>query len=284
MSVKEKNLAVFDSEPGSHLYEHRIRLEKIKDELLKFGITSNQAKVYIYLGKCGSKTAPEVFKTLDLPRTETYYILNALQNRGIVSSDLSSPIRYSALPLEQTFLILLNAEKEKIKVLSAQTKEISDLWEQIPGFAVETTDNTSEKLQMIQGQPQIFSKLGNMINSHKEEILIFGSIKDISRLYHSNILDSLPNSILDVKIIISPAKIIPAFAEKIDKKRIRLLPESKQDNQCFVIKDREEIMLFLRNAVYPSNDIFAMWSDSKALIGSMHNLFNYSWDDGEACY
>lgn len=284
MSTKEKNLAVFDSEPGSHLYEHRIRLEKIKDELLKYGITSNQAKVYIYLGKSGAKTAPEVFKTLGLPRTETYYILNTLQNRGIVITDMHSPIRYSALPLEQAFSILLNAEREKIKVLSEQTKEISELWEQIPGFAIETADAPTEKLQMIQGQPQIFSKLGNMVDNHKEELLIFGSVKDLSRLYHSNILDSLPNSILDVKIIISPAKTLPTFVEKIDKKRIRLLPESKQDNQCFVIKDREEIIVFLRNAIYPSNDIFAMWSDSKALIGSMYNLFDYSWNDGEVCY
>jgi HTH-type transcriptional regulator, sugar sensing transcriptional regulator len=284
MSVKEKNLAIFDSEPGSHLYEHRMRLEKIKDELLKFGLTSNQAKVYIYLGKSGPRTAPEVFKTLGFPRTETYYILNTLQNRGIVSSNLSSPVKYSALPLEQTFLALLDAEKEKIKALSQQTKEISALWEQIPAFTVETAGNDAEKLQMIQGQPQIFSKLGNMINNHKEEILIFGSIKDLSRLYHSNILDSLPNSILDLKIIVSPAKTMPAFAEKIDKRRIRLLPESKQDNQCFVIKDREEIVIFLRNAIYPSNDIFAIWSDSKALVDSMHKLFDYSWDDGEVCH
>jgi HTH-type transcriptional regulator, sugar sensing transcriptional regulator len=284
MAAKEKNLAIFDSEPGSHLYEHRIRLEKIRDELLKFGLTSNQAKVYIYLGKSGPKTAPEVFKTLGFPRTETYYILNTLQNRGIVTSDLSSPLRYSALPLEQTFSTLLDAEKEKLKVLSEQTKEISALWEQVPGFAVETAENTSEKLQMIQGQPQIFSKLGNMINSYNEEILIFGSVKDLSRLYHSNILDSLPNSILDVKIIISPANTMPAFAEKIDKKRIRLLPESKQDNQCFVIKDHDEIVIFLRNAIYPSNDIFAMWSDSKALVDSMHTLFDYSWNDGEVCH
>jgi HTH-type transcriptional regulator, sugar sensing transcriptional regulator len=284
MAAKEKNLAIFDSEPGSHLYEHRIRLEKIRDELLKFGLTSNQAKVYIYLGKSGPKTAPEVFKTLGFPRTETYYILNTLQNRGIVTSDLSSPLRYSALPLEQTFSTLLDAEKEKLKVLSEQTKEISALWEQVPGFAVETAENTSEKLQMIQGQPQIFSKLGNMINSYNEEILIFGSVKDLSRLYHSNILDSLPNSILDVKIIVSPANTMPAFAEKIDKKRIRLLPESKQDNQCFVIKDHDEIVIFLRNAIYPSNDIFAMWSDSKALVDSMHTLFDYSWNDGEVCH
>jgi HTH-type transcriptional regulator, sugar sensing transcriptional regulator len=284
MSLKEKNLAIFDSEPGSHLYEHRVRLEKIKDELLKFGLTSNQAKVYIYLGKSGPKTAPEVFKTLGFPRTETYYILNTLQNRGIVNSDLSSPVRYSALPLDQTFEALLDAEKEKIKVLSEQTKEISALWEQVPTFTTEKTDNTTEKLQMIQGQPQIFSKIGNMVNTHKEEILIFGSIKDLSRLYHANILDSLPNSILDAKIIVSPANTMPAFAEKIDKRKIRLLPESKQDNQCFVIKDREEIVVFLRNSTYPSNDIFAMWSDSKALVDSMYNLFNYSWDDGEVCH
>jgi sugar-specific transcriptional regulator TrmB len=284
MSLKEKNLAIFDSEPGSHLYEHRVRLEKIKDELLKFGLTSNQAKVYIYLGKSGSKTAPEVFKTLGFPRTETYYILNTLQNRGIVRSDLSSPVRYSALPLEQTFVALLDAEKEKIKVLSEQTKKISDLWDQVPAFTTETADDTAEKLQMIQGQAQIFSKIGNMVNSHKEEIVIFGSIKDLSRLYHANILDSLPNSILDVKIIVSPANTMPAFAEKIDKRKIRLLPESKQDNQCFVIKDHEEIVIFLRNATYSTNEIFAMWSDSKALVDSMHKLFDYSWDDGEVCH
>lgn len=284
MSGNEKNLVIFDSAPGMHMYEHKMHLDRIKNELLKFGLSQNQAKVYIYLGKFGSKTAPEVFKALDLPRTETYHILNTLQNRGIVTADLSSPVRYSSLPLEQAILALINAEKEKINVLSEQTKELSDLWDQVPAFAIETSDNISEKLQMVQGQPQIFTKISNMINSANEGVLIFGSQKDLSRFYHSDILDTLSNSILDVRMIVSPAKTMPTFAEKMDKKRIRLMPETKQDNQCFVIKDHDEILIFLRNATHPSNDIFAIWSDSKALIDFTHRLFDYSWNDSEVCY
>ena len=34
---------VFDSEPESRLHEYKIELEKICDELMKFGLTKNQA-------------------------------------------------------------------------------------------------------------------------------------------------------------------------------------------------------------------------------------------------
>lgn len=284
MSSKEKNLAVFDSEPGSHLYEHRMRLEKVKSELLKFGLTPNQAKVYIFLGKFGPKTAPEVFKALDLPRTETYYIINTLQNRGIVTGELSTPARYTALPIEKTISILIDAEKEKINTLAKQQEEISELWNDVPAFAVETTEDTKEKLQMLQGNPQIFTKISDMINTAREEILILGSIKDISRFYHSNIFDTLENSILHIRIIISPASTIPEFADKIDKRRIKVMPTSKTDNQCFILKDNQEILMFLRNATHPSNDVFGVWSDSKPLTDAMHNLFDYTWDEAEVCH
>lgn len=66
--------SVFESSPGSTLYDYRISLDKFKGELTKFGLTSNQCKVYIYLGKHGHKTAPQVCKALRIPRTETLNI------------------------------------------------------------------------------------------------------------------------------------------------------------------------------------------------------------------
>jgi len=283
MLDKEKNLTVFDSDPGSHMYDNKMRLEKIKGELLKFGLTSNQAKVYIFLGKFGPKTAPDVFKALGLPRTETYYIINTLQNRGIVTAELSSPTRYSALPIEKTISILIDAEKEKINTLAKQQDEISELWNAVPTLAIETIDDEKEKLQMLQGNPQIFTKISNMVNTAREEFLIFGSVKDLSRFYHSNIFDALPNAIFNVRIIVSPAHTVPEYVEKIDKRRIKIMPTSKTDNQCFVLKDNREILMFLRNATHPSNDIFAVWSDSKPLIDAMHNLFDYSWEEASVC-
>ncbi|HEV2192355.1 MAG TPA: helix-turn-helix domain-containing protein [Nitrosopumilaceae archaeon] len=284
MSGKEKNLAIFDSEPGSHLYEHKIRLEKIRNELFKFGLTPTQAKIYIYLAKFGSKSAPDIIKALSLPRTETYYVLNALQSRGIITAELSSPMKYTALPLEQTMSVLINTEKEKINILSKQQEEVLQIWNEIPPFTIETNEIENEKVQMMHGNPPILNKITNMINTAKEGIAIFGSVKDLSRFHHSAVFDTLPNSILDVRIVVSPAQTLPQFAEKIDKKRIKLMPSSEKDNQCFVIKDHDEILVFLRNATHPSSDMFAVWSDSKPLIDSMHNLFDYSWDDAEVCY
>src|SRR5579862_7594643 len=81
----EVQFGMFAPYDGSNLYEYKLKIERVREELTKFGLSSNQAKVYMYLGKYGPKSAPEVFRSLDLPRTETYYILNILQSRGIVT-------------------------------------------------------------------------------------------------------------------------------------------------------------------------------------------------------
>ena len=70
----------------------------------------------------------------------------------------------------------------------------------------------------------------------------------------------------------------------MDKKKIRLIPKEKNDNKCFVIKDNNEVILILRNATHPSHNVFAIWSDSKSLIDSIQQLFDYSWDASEVSY
>jgi sugar-specific transcriptional regulator TrmB len=275
---------VFEAEPGSAMYEHKMNLQKVTEELLKFGVTANQAKIYIYLGKYGPKTAPEVFKALQLPRTETYFILNSLQSRGIINAELSSPTRYSAIPLGQALSTLVNAEKEKLDLLNQQKKELTELWDNIPSYVVETNETKSEKLQMVQGSGLILSKIKDMIKNAKEEILIFGSEKDLSRFYYADIIDSLSDSLLHVRIILSPARKISTFLKDVDKKIIKVMPDSPTDNQCFVIADRQEILFFLRNATHASHNLFGLWADSRSLIDSMHSLFDYGWDNAEVCH
>jgi len=100
MGGAEKSMNIVNSTPDSRLYEYKLGIERITEDLVKFGLTKSQAKVFIYLGKYGSKTSPEVCKDLNLPRTETYHILNVLTNRGIVVSEFSHPTRYSSIQME----------------------------------------------------------------------------------------------------------------------------------------------------------------------------------------
>ena len=106
MAKETKQTSVFDSSPDSQMYEYKLSVEKVQAELSQYGLTSNQSKVFIYLGKYGAKTAPEVCKALKLPRTETYHLLSALQNKGIVEASFEHPIKFTASPLDKAIWIL----------------------------------------------------------------------------------------------------------------------------------------------------------------------------------
>ena len=277
-------LSLFDSPPGTKLHEYKMSLERIENELLKYGLTHNQAKVFIYLGKYGSKTAPEVCNALNIHRTETYNILHTLQNKGIVTAEMVHPARFSAISMDKAILTMVNAEKERVKTLEKNEKEFVDVWDKIPSFMVETQETKFEKLQMLQGTNSIDTKIKEMISDAKEEFLILGSEKDISRFYHSDFIKSLNDSSLDFKLIISPAQKIPHFLEEVDKTRVKIMPNSKTENQCFIVKDSDEVIIFLRNANHPSRSVFAIWAESRSMIDSMRTLFDYSWENSETIY
>jgi sugar-specific transcriptional regulator TrmB len=268
---------VFDSEPESRLHEFKIELEKICDELMKFGLTKNQAKVFMYLGKYGSKTSPDVCKALKLPRTETYNVLNDLLNLGIISSEFHHPTKYSALQMNKAILIMINDAQENVNKLSKKELEVTKLWNNVPMFDSETNEGKLEKFQMLQGVPRINNKMKEMIKDAKEEIKIICTEKDLSRFYYSDFLDMLGTSHVDVKLVISPTQKMPRFIQSIDRSKIRLMPANTGDNQCFIVKDSDEVLVFLRNADQPSKNAFAFWTDTSSLINSMKKLFDYSW-------
>jgi hypothetical protein len=57
------------------------------------------------------------------------------------------------------------------------------------------------------------------------------------------------------------------------------MTNNNEDNQCFIVKDSDEVLVFLRNADRPSKDAFAFWTNTNSLINSMNKLFDYSWQN-----
>jgi len=276
-STKEVELTLFNSDPDSKLYEYKSELDKIQDELLKFGLTSNQAKVFMFLGKYGSKTSPEVCNSLNLPRTETYNVLNSLINRGIVISEFQHPTRYTALPMDKAILTMVNAAQEHVNDLAKKEIILAKLWNKIPSFVGEENESTTEKFQMLQGTTRVHNKLREMINNTKNEFQIFCTETDLSKFYYSDFLDMLGSMQADLKLIVSPTKKIPRYIRAIDETKIRILANTDVENQCFIVKDNDEVLIYLRNNEKSSKDAFAFWTNTGSLVKSMKNLFSYSW-------
>ena len=284
MRGEQEEITIFNSDSESTLHEYKIGIEHIQNELIKFGLTKNQAKVFIYLGKYGSKTSPEVCSALKLPRTETYHILNVLQNIGIVVSEFSHPAKYSAMPMEKAIATMVRTAQENVDKLATTEHEITKLWNKIPFFTIENKELQSEKFQMLKGTPRIHTKMREMLFNTKNECSLFCTTKDLSRFYYSNLLESTNSLAIDFKLILSPDQGIPNFVNKIPRTKIKIIPKNNENNQCFFINDNNEVLIFLRNANYPARNIFAFWTDSKSLIESMNLLFGYAWKNSKLFY
>jgi len=281
--LSSEQLNLFDNESDTAMYKHKLTLEKIRNELINFGLTKSQAKVFIYLGKYGSKTASEIAKALQLPRTETYHLVNSLQNLGLVVAELAHPTKYSALEMSKAISTLVKQEQERIDNLATKEESLSKMWKQIPFFAVETDESKSEKMQLLHGTGPITNKIKEMIGSSSEDFKIYGSVSDLHRMYHSDTFDWIESSPTDLKMVVSPLNKKPEFLSELDPKKIKAIP-SNSENKCFIVNDKKEVLIFMRNATHQSRQTFAWWSDSETLVDMMSTLFDLSWEKGESLY
>ena len=273
---------IFENDPDSSSYEHKQSVDQLQEQFSKFGLTANQIKVYIFLGKYGSKTAPEVCRALKLPRTETYHLLTTLQNKGIVSATFQHPIKFSALPLTNAIKSMVNTEKERIKKLEKQEEELTKLWDTIPNYHNEPDLAKEDKFQMLQGENQIYGKINDMIINTKNEFQIIGNEKDFLKFYHANFLEPLDKSDIELKILTKSSTRTLYVFDEIDRTNVKKIPSNTDGDICFVIKDSEEILFFMKNSESGKENIAAMWTNSSAMVYSKKLLFDLLWSKSKS--
>jgi len=251
--------------------------EEIRDELLKFGLTSNQVKVFFYLGKFGSKTAIEISRSLRMPRTETYHLLSSLQSKGIVLSSFNHPTKFSSVPLDKAMVALINAESARLNSLKSSEPLLKTLWDKVPNLGAGSKDIEEEKFQVLRGGNQVNSKIIGMLSNTKNEFLILGCEKDFLRFYHADFLDIIKNNSIDYKLLTSTSEKAWYIFDDIDKSKVRQLESSIKDNLCFLIKDEKEILIFVKNSQITNKEVTALWTNSESMIYSNILLFKNLW-------
>ena len=252
------------------------KYEEIRDELQKFGMTQNQVKVFFYLGKFGSKTAIEISRSLQMPRTETYHLLTALQNKGMILTSFDHPTKFSSVPLDKAIFALVNTESERLNSLKKSEPILKKLWSSIPDMGKELAEQ-EEKFQTLRGGNQVNSKIIDMISRAENEFLILGCEKDFLKFYHANFLDAFKNNSVDFKFLTAASEKSWYIFDDIDKSKVKKLPVSVKDNLCFLIKDEKEMILFVKKANDTDKEVTAFWTNSESMIYSNILLFKNLW-------
>jgi sugar-specific transcriptional regulator TrmB len=206
-------------------------------------------------------------------------LLTALQNKGIVSATFEHPIKFSVLPIQEAIHVLVSTETERLKKLKKSGPILEKLWEKIPGFTADSNTEPEEKFQVLQGGNQVNSKIFDMILNAKNQCRIFGSEKDMIKFYHANFFEALNKHGIDYKILSPVSKKSQYIFKNMDKTKIKELCSTVKDNLCFLIKDDDEVLFFIKNSTGSNREMRAICTNSETIIYSKSLLFNNYWSN-----
>jgi sugar-specific transcriptional regulator TrmB len=243
--------------------------------LIKYDLTPNQARVYVYLSKIGIKTASEISKSLKIPRTETYHLLSTLQQKGIIFSVFGKPTKFNAVGIDESIAILVNNEKNRIKELETGKASIIELWKTIPKYVGEQEKTDENRFQTLQGRNSILGKLEQMIKESSENILVLGTESDFKNFYHTNFTELLQKTKSQLKILTDYKKKNRHIFEDISVKKMKMLDDKNREDFCFIVKDDSEVIFFVSNPQI--KDVMAIWTDSKSFVTTLRSLFSLIW-------
>jgi len=250
-------------------------IQELTRMLVRYDLTPNQAKVYLFLSKIGVKTASEISKALKIPRTETYHLLSTLQQKGIIFSVFGKPTKFNAVGLDESLEILLNNEKNRLAELETGKDSLIKLWKIIPDYAENDKESQDNKFQSLQGRNSILVKLEQMIKESKENVLVLGTDADFKRFYFTEFTELLEKTKSNLRILTDFTENTPNIFEDMPSKTVKKIDDKNREDFCFIIKDDSEVIFFISNNKV--KDMLAVWTDSKAFVTTLRSLFSLMW-------
>ena len=254
--------------------DHKDSMKKINESLIHYGLTPNQSKVYLYLTKTGEKTASGISKNLNIPRTESYHLLNSLEQKGIIFSIFGKPTKFNSVPIDDALTIIIDNEKNRILDLELKKERILTLWNTIPKHVDDSENIDGNKFQILQGRNSILVKIERMVKTPEKEIMVLGSDTNFIKFYHTEFVNLLKKTKAELQVLTTYSKKGQFALDGIPLNNIKKLDESNRHNFSFIIKDDSEVVFFINSG---SSELMAIWTDSKSFVSTLKSLFKLIW-------
>ncbi len=156
---------------------------------MDFGLTQIDADIYIFLAKKGTQKGLEIRNALKLTKEQIYSSLKNMKSKGIISSTIEHPARFSALPFEKVLDLFIKAKVEETQRLQQTKDEILSNWESLK---IAENDN-SAKFTVIQGRTFIYSKIQQMIQETTKQVLTITTVPTLAQADQRGIFDLINN-------------------------------------------------------------------------------------------
>jgi len=251
--------------------------------LLKdFGLSDDEAQIYLGLLRMGGAKASEVSYFTKIDRVKAYKMLENLKNFGFITSTLSSPAIFSANDIEKTLddviqRKLLDAEK-------LQTHKFH-LLQLLENFKVKEADTGLPRLTVISGRANIYYQMIKIIDEAQDELYLAVSVSDLIRMFYTNIPEALEKARKrNVTIKLITELEITTKLDCVQRLGFNYFKIAKLPSQGRILCNSDQVVVSGYTSTSSSQQTYedsALITNSDEIGGSMRSLCKYMWSTGQ---
>jgi len=259
-------------------------IEHVNDVSLAFssalGLDFQSGQIYLTLLRSGPITTGSLAKEMKIDRNKIYRKIDELVSEGFVSMTLSSPKLCIPTDPENSINLVLQKKKKDIERINKIKK---DIIKKVNGIVSTPFGTSMPTFRVIQGLENVYSGISIALETAKDIVYIVTPIKDIMRMYHSDIPEKIKLckknggrvfliTDSDEKLVIPYIKRINATENKIGK-----LPSNGRiavfENMQMFMSDSTNTTDFM-----DENSDISLCTDAPEMTNNIFSLCNFLWD------
>ena len=256
------------------------------------GLSKREIQVYMFLAKSGVQSTSFVAKRLKMERVQAYRTFKKLQEKGFIEATLERPTRFTIVPFEALVDNFITAKKNEVVNLNDQKTSLLTSWQSI---SAPESEYPVAKFSIITGKKKIHSKMINMIEESKSEVIVLTTAlgliqEDIAGIFDAAVTPSQEHNV-QTQIITEISSENLKVVERIDRNiiedklniKLRHVGMSSKFFPRFLIKDEEEAILYApfgNEASVLNLEDEGLWINDKMFISVLKAFFVQMWQSG----
>ena len=275
-----------DLEPKNSSNELAI-IKYVNDVSMEFssllGLDFQAGQIYMTLLRTGPTTTGSLAKNMKIDRNKIYRKVEELVSAGFVSMTISSPKLCIPTDPENAIDLVLQKKKKEIDNINKFKKEII---QKIDGVVTANFGTSIPTFRVIQGLNNVYSGISISLENSNGLVYIVTSMKDIIRMYHSDIPEKIKSCINNggkVFVVTDSAdkKMIP-YIKRLNATNVKIgkLPSNGRilafENKQMFMSDSTNTNDFMDE----SSDI-SLCTDATEMTNNILRLCQFLWDVSE---
>jgi len=260
--------------------EHLKAIGVIKKALVRFDLSRNEVRVYLFLARFGAQKAQRIAEALGVHRTEAYKILHRLERQGLISCVFERPMKFVAIPFDKALENLIEERRHRIHLMERRKKQLVDIWLSLPKPAEVKTK--SETFQVLEGRRQISVKAGEFLEACGRELLMILSDKHLLWLFNSPFFEDLAKILkkrqLDVRIMANYSPTSTYVFEQLDMDNLDFAYHDSAEAPNIIVSDGCRMVLLMDNGQEGDDKPYALSTNYESIVSSFSLLFKLLWE------